>query len=223
MKFHPQTILLAVLLAWLSFPALAQKADDPRRDSQTWPDVTATIKLDDKFSLILFGTIRFGRDDTALVSHQAGIGFSRKLGKYLTGGVQYRYVDNEPTPNRQSTEHRVFADLTPRVPLKFGFQVSDRNRMEWRNINDKVSWRYRNRVQFERPISVGERKITPYISGETMYDTRYDNLTRSQFFVGARVPIVKHFTLDGFYMRQFDARANPGFLHVVGTFIRLDF
>lgn len=223
MKFHPQTILPTILLACLSFPALAQKADDPRRDSQIWPDITATIKLDDKYSLLLFGTIRVGRDDTALVSHQAGIGVSRKFNKYLSGTTQYRYVNNEPTPGRQSTEHRVFADLTPRAPLKFGFQISDRNRIEWRDINDKISWRYRNRPQIERPFSIGDRKITPYISGESQYDSRFDNWTRNQFYAGVRVPIVKHFTLDWFYMKQWDARSKPGFLHVLGTFIRLDF
>jgi hypothetical protein len=223
LKFHSKTILLAALLSCSSFPVLAQKVDNPGRDSQIWPDVTATIRLDDKYSLLLFGTIRFGRDDSALVSHQAGVGVSRKFNKYLTGTAQYRYVSNEPTPNKQSTEHRLFADLTPRIPLKFGIQISDRNRIEWRDINDKVSWRYRNRVQFERSINIGEHKITPYISGESQYDSRYDNWTRNQFYLGTRVPIVKHFTLDGFYMRQWDARSKPGFLHVVGTFIRLDF
>ncbi len=223
MKFHPPTTLPVVLLVCLSFPALAQKADDPQRDSQIWPDVTATIKLDEKFSLILFGTIRFGRDDTALVSHQAGIGVSHRFNKYLTGGVQYRFVENEPTPDRQSTEHRVFAELTPRTPLKFGFQISDRNRIEWRNINDKVAWRYRNRLQFERPLSIGERKITPYFAGESMYDTRYDAWNRNQIYIGARVPIIKHVTFDGFYMKQWDARALPGFVNVFGAFWRLDF
>jgi hypothetical protein len=109
------------------------------------------------------------------------------------------------------------------VQLKFKFQVSDRNRFEWRNINGVVSWRYRNRLQFERPISIGERRVTPYISGETMYDTRFATWTRNQLYVGARVPIAAHVTWDVFYMRQWDARAQPGFLNVFGTFIRLDF
>lgn len=222
MKFARQTILLAIVLSCGRLAALAQN-DDPRRDSQIWPDVTANIKLDKTLNLVLFGTLRLGRDDTALTSHQAGIGISRRMGQYLSGGVHYRFIENEPTPNRQSTEHRLFADLTPRAPLKLGIQFSDRNRIEWRNINDRVSWRYRNRLQLERAFTIGERKITPYISGESMYDTRFDTWNRNQLYIGARVPIVNHFTFDGFYMRQWDARALPGFLNVVGTFIRLEF
>jgi len=223
LKFHRRTSLLALLLIGLSVSALAQQADDPRRDSQIWPDTTATIKLNDKYSLVLFGTIRLGRDDTALISHQAGIGISRKLNKYLTAATQYRYVANEPTPDKQSTEHRVYAELTSRAPLKFGLQISDRNRIEWRDINERVSWRYRNRMQIERPFSIKDRKITPYSAIEPMYDTRFDTWNRTQFYLGARVPIIKHVTFDGFYMKQWDARSLPGFLNVFGAFWRLDF
>lgn len=223
MKVHQQKILLAVLLACLGSRVVAQRRDDPRRDSQIWPDTTISIKLDEKLTLVMFGTIRLGRDDSAAVSHQAGIGISRKLSKNLTGAVHYRFVENEPTPDRLSTEHRLWAELTPRTSLKFGINLSDRNRMEWRAINDNVSWRYRNRLQFERPFTLNERKITPYISGETMYDTRYHTWNRSQFYVGTRIPVIKHVTFDGFYMRQWDARALPGFLHVLGAFWRLEF
>lgn len=202
---------------------MAQRRDDPSRDSQIWPDVITTIDLNERLSLVIFTTLRLGRDDSALINKQLGIGLNRTLSKKLSTAFQYRFIKNEPTPNRLSTEHRLHADLTTRTPLKFGFQVSDRNRFEWRNINGNVSWRYRNRVQFERPFSIGERRITPYISGETMYDTRFDTWTRNQLYIGARVPIVKHVTWDGFYMRQWDARTQPGFLNVAGTFVRLDF
>lgn len=223
MKFHRHILLLALLLACFSSCAFAQRRDDPRLDSQFWPDTTVTIKLDKNLNLILFGTIRLGRNDTAQVSRQGGFGFSHTFNKHLSGGTQYRFVHNEPTPDKPSNEHRLFAELTPRTPLKFGFQISDRNRIEWRKINGQVSWRYRNRLQFERPFSIKDRKITPYVAGEPMYDSRYDTWSRTQAYFGARVPIVKHFTLDGFYARQWDARAKPGFLHVIGTFIRLDF
>lgn len=219
-------LLFAVLLicAWSS--AFGQRRDDPQRDSQLWPDVTVTIRLEHNFSLFLFGTARLGRDDSAFVSRQAGIGFSRSFSKHFAGTLSYRYLENEPTPGRQSTEHRLFADFTPRTPLKYGFQVSDRNRIEWRDINAQVSWRYRNRLQFERPFNISrsrERRITPYVAGETMYDTRFHAWNRNQIYIGARVPVVKHLTIEGFYMKQWDARTRPGFLNVVGAFWRFEY
>ena len=225
MKTHPQGVLLALLLACLGSSASAQSGD-PQRDTQIWPDTTLTIKLKNNFSLFFFGTIRLGRDDSALISQQAGIGLMRGFGKHFSTSLAYRYIANEPTPDRSSTEHRLFADFTPRTPLKFGVNISDRNHIEWRNINDKISWRYRNRLQFERPFGIPhwrERKVTPYVAGETQYDTRYRAWSRNLLFVGTRLPLSKHVTFDGFYMRQWDARTRPGFLHVIGTFWKLEF
>jgi len=216
-------IVLAAAMFCLRTSSFAQiPNDDPRRDTQVWNDTFLTIKLRSDLNLILFGTIRAGRDSSALVSEQAGVGMSKSFGKYFSGTVFYRYINSEPAPDRQSHEDRIYVDLTPRAPLGLGFSISDRNRVEWRNISHAVSWRYRNRLQFERPISIGERKITPYISGETQYDTRTHTLSRNQFFVGARAPLSRHVTFDGFYMRQWDARVNPGFLHVIGAYWRLE-
>jgi len=227
LRIHPHRVLLAFLLACLGPSALAQGANDPQRDSQIWPDTTVTIKLHHHFSLSLFGTIRLGREDSALISQQAGIGLARAFGKHFSAGVSYRYIENEPTPTRSSTEHRIFAEVTSRTPLKLGFNVSDRNRIEWRNINEAVSWRYRNRLQFERPVNLAfhghERKVTPYVAGESQYDTRYRTWNRNQLYVGARLPLTTHVTFDGFYMKQWDARTRPGFLNVVGAYWRLEF
>ncbi len=226
MKTLPHGMAMAILLVWLVSPAFAQSSD-PQRDSQIWPDTTITFKLKNNFSFFLFGTIRLGRDESALVSQQAGIGLTRSFGKYFSTSLAYRYIENEPTPTKSSTEQRVFADFTPRGPLKFGVNVSDRNRVEWRNINDRISWRYRNRLQFERPFSIQlrghERKITPYLSAESMYDTRYRTWNRTQAYIGARLPLTKHVTFDGFYMKQWDARARPGFLNVFGALWKFEF
>ena len=97
------------------------------------------------------------------------------------------------------------------------------HRIEWRDINTRVSWRYRNRLQFERPLAISEHKLTPYVACEPMYDTRHRTWSRTQCYVGSRIPLNKHVTFDGFYMRQWDARANPGFLHVFGAYWRLEY
>lgn len=213
--------VLAVL-ALLSTNAAAQSRDD-LHDSQIWSDTQVNIKLRPELSLVLFGTLRLGRNDTAFVSQQTGGGLSRSFGKHFSSGLFYRFIASEPTPTRRSNEHRVFVDLTPRTALGKGFVVQDRNRLEWRNVSHRASWRYRNRLQFERPFNLWERKLTPYVSGEIYYDTRFRAWNRTQAFVGARFPLSKHVTFDGFYMRQWDAHTRPGFLHVIGAYWRLEF
>ena len=222
-QFAAVAIVLTTLLLGVGATAFAQGRDDPFADSQIWTETQVSIKLRPDLRLILIGTIRLGRNDSAFINEQAGIGLSRNFGEHLTGAVYYRYISSEPTPDRQSRENRLQFELTPRTPLKWGFGMSDRNRIEWRNINGRVSWRYRNRLQFDHPVAIGERRITPYVAGEIQCDTRYDTCNRNQVYAGARVPLSKHVTFDGFYMRQWDARTRPGFIQVIGAYWRLEF
>lgn len=222
-QFTAGAVILTALLLGAGAISFAQGRDDPFADSQTWSETQVTIKLRPDLNLILVGTLRIGRNDTAFINEQAGIGLSRAFGRRLTGAVFYRYINSEPTPDRQSRENRLLFELTPRTPLKRGFGMSDRNRIELRNINGRVSWRYRNRLQFDHPLAIAEHRITPYVAGEIQCDTRYDTCNRNQIYAGARVPLSKHVTFDGFYMRQWDARTRPGFIQVIGAYWRLEF
>lgn len=219
---HKTLVLLFVLLL-LSLRTAAQSDDDPQRDAQIWPDAQVAFRLRPDLRLIFYGTMRLGRDDSALISERVGIGMSKSFGEHFSGGAFYYYIISEPTPTRRSSEHRVFVDLVPRRALGKGFIVQDRNRLEWRDVNQRTSWRYRNRLQFERPFNLGERRVTPYVAGELFFDTRFQTWNRQQIYVGARLPLNRHVTLDGFYSRTWDARARPGFLHIIGAFWRLEF
>lgn len=216
-------VSLLLCLLWGAATASAQSTDDARSDTQLWPDVSLAIRLREKVRLNLQTTVREGRDITTAVNEQFGIGLAVSLNKYITVAHMYRLIRSHPFPGSRQLESRWGTDLTIRVPLRGGFVVSDRNRHEFRNIAGTWSQRYRNRMQVERSFSILDRRITPYISAEPYYDTRFHEWARTQYFVGARVPIIKHLTLDGFYMRQLDDRSRPGNLHVIGTFIRLDF
>ncbi len=219
----PHRLLWLLLLLPGSLFAQEPKAIDGYHDAQLWPDVNVSVRLRPDLALGLFSTLRLGREIHTPVNEQLGVGMTKILRKGLTTAAWYRYNASQPLPGRSSREHRLFADLTPRLPLKWGFQMSDRNRIEWRNINHDISWRYRNRVQIERPLSIHDHRLIPYASAETYYDNRFHTLSRSQVFVGSRVPLTRHVSLDGFYMRQFDARSRPGFLHVMGMLWRIEY
>jgi len=214
--------VIPILLLLTASTARAQTRDDPAADTQIWPDTQITINLDRNCSIVIHGTIRLGRNNSAFVNEQIGAGFRRSIGRYFSTSLNFRFLNSEPAPTRLVREKRIFVDLTPRFPVGAGFQLQDRNRIEWRDVNGRIDYRYRNRLQLERSFSLGEMKVTPYISSEAFYDTRFGAWNRSQHFVGMRVPLNKHLTLDGFYMRQLDDRVRPGFLHVIGTFLRVE-
>jgi hypothetical protein len=219
------SLLPGILLSGILLPVrvVAQTATDTEHEAQLWPDVQATINLKDRWSLVLFGTARLGRGWTAINNEQLGVGVTKRLGSGFSTSLMYRRVYSQPQPGRNVVEDRLFGDLTPRWALTKRWQLSDRNRFEWRRIDGRTSFRYRNRPQLERPISIGEKRITPYISFETFFDSRFREWSRFQIYTGTRIPLSRHLTLDGFYMHQWDDRARPGYIDVVGAQWRFEF
>ena len=203
--------------------ARGQSGVAPIGDTQLWPEIQATIELNRRASLVLFGTVRPGRNLTANVDDQAGVGFSFKLSKYLTVSPLYRYIVTSPAPHRHLHEHRFFCDTTIRIPLGAGFAIADRNRTELRNVEGVISERYRQRLMFERKFNFGEHEVTPYIAEEVFYDSRFHHWTRNRVNIGARLPLAKHLALDCYYLYQHDERLRPYKVHAVNIRFNLDF
>jgi hypothetical protein len=159
----------------------------------------------------------------AFTQEQLGTAVNFRINDYLNIIPSYRHVWSHPTPTRRSQENRYFVDVTPRLPLPKGFTLLDRNRSELREINDQVSWRYRNRLQLEKTFAWHEHQLISYLAEEVHYDSRYHKWNRKQFWVGTRVLVSKHLTLDLHYSRNLDERAQPGRWHVIGLMSRLEF
>lgn len=222
---HLRTRLSLVLMCAVvgAVGVRAQAANEWHADTQIWPEATLSFHLRPDTTLQLYGTIRPGRDATAIVAKQAGIGVGYALNRYLSIFGSYRYIVSDPVPGRHQTEHRYFFDLTGRVPLGQHFMLSDRNRVEVRDMAGNVSHRYRNRVQVECDLRLGERRVAPYAAYEIFYDDRFDLWSRRQYFAGTRLPLGKHLTLDTYFMRQLDVRARPGRVSTVGIHFRFDY
>ena len=216
-------LFLLLLLTAVRVRSIAQTTSATDEDTQLWPDVTVGFKLTPKITLNLFGTLRFGQHEKDLVSEQLGAVVNIRLNKYLSIAPSYRHLWSQPDATRHSQEDRYFIDATPRVPLPKGFSFSDRNRAEVRNIQNVISWRYRNRPQLEKAFTWHDHPLTAYVSGEVYYDSRYHYWSRRQYWVGTRVPISKHLTMDFHYSRNQDERARPGYLHIIGVFSRFEF
>jgi|HubBroStandDraft_5_1064220.scaffolds.fasta_scaffold10064_3 hypothetical protein len=117
----------------------------------------------------------------------------------------YRYIPSTDGP----TEHRIVTEATPRFPLKVGFLISDRNRIDFRFINGDFSWRYRNRLTAERTFSILGYHFIPYVRGEGFYDSNYEKWSRTTLGIGSTFPIRKHTEIDSSYEHQNDTSKSP--------------
>lgn len=105
----------------------------------------------------------------------------------------YRYM-----PSTDGTvEHRGFAEATGRYPLLRGVLLSDRNRVEFRDISGQFFWRYRNRLSSERTFAIHGYHFTPYLRAEAFYDEKVSKWSRTALTAGSTFPIGKRLSWNG--------------------------
>ena len=202
----------------------AQQAGPANADWQLWPEINLSVALNERVSLLAFGTLHVGQDVSDLNEEQAGVGLKFALNKYFSLSPAYRYSRGQPPGRSHVREHRGFLDFNARMPLGDKFQLSDRNRGEIRRINGVTSGRYRNRLQIERPFRISEHKVIPYLADEVFYDTRFHIWNRNRIYAGVRVPLNKHFGVDGYFLEQHDVRDQPfRTRHVIALSLKLDY
>jgi len=113
--------------------------------------------------------------------------------------VGYRYL---PTPDQPPT-NRMEPVLTAALPVpKLKIVMTDRNRadLDWQNGN--LSWRYRNRLQFERSVRIHSYHLSPFVSTEVFYESRYGKWSDTAIYAGCIFRLGKHSEVNPYYEHQ---------------------
>ena len=237
----PKTLVLIsglFLLVFLS-DTRTLRAQEPTTRDEFWPSIEVYINVKPKVRLYLLGTVSKTIEDGELFNAQS---YEAQIGAHvdyipneqLILRAGYRYGRAVGENDDGFREHRLLSDQILRKLLPGDLLLTDRNREEFRFITGEFSFRYRNRVQIERefkwsrvPFLKG-RTITPYMSGELSYDTRYGTWNRNRYAVGMiqslkRGPILRKLlpkrglNLDIYLMRQNDSRSSPAHVNAVGA------
>ena len=192
------------------------------------------VNLKPKVRLYFLGTVSKSVEDGELRNAQA---YEAQIGAHVdyipnehvilrTG---YRFGSAVGSDSDAFKEHRFLTEQTLRELLPGGLLLSDRNREDFRFVDGDFSFRYRNRVTVEREFHLfRERTITPYVSGELFYDTRYDVWNRNRYAVGVQTSLRRgsvlkmllprrQIILDIYFMRQNDSRSDAPHVNALGA------
>ena len=225
--------ILSLLLYLVLIGSQAVKAQEPTTRKEFWPEVDVYITVKPKVRLYLTGTVSKTVEDGELRNAQ---GYESQIGVHvdyipnqhviLRTGYRYGTSVGNSDPFK---EHRLLSEQTLRQLLPGDLLLSDRNREDFRFVDGDFSFRYRNRVTLEREFHLLKaRTITPYVSGEIFYDTRYNIWNRNRFSFGVqqslrRGPLRKillpkrQVILDLYYMRQNDSRSDIQHVNAIGA------
>ena len=210
-----------LLAATIVVTASAQTSSPPREDTQFWNETQLIAPVNKKLDVVMFGVLRVGRDLTRPVDERIGAGVAFKPNRHFTFQPHYLYVAQQPFAGRKVFEHRLNLEATLRVfPGKF--TIADRNRLERRvRHSSRDFWVYRNRLQIDYPVRIGDFQFKPFVADEFWYDSGAGQWTRNRFSVGVIKEFNKQLAGELFYLRQNDGRARPGNLHAIGTTLRI--
>ena len=134
--------------------------------------------------------------------------------RILVLNAGYRYL---PGTQSDGAENRIVLSATPNYPLMWKLILSDRNQMELRFIEGTFSWRYRNRLAFQRPFQIGSYKLTPYARCEEYYSSQYSKWYDTALSAGVNLPVTKEIELSPYYEHQTETNKSPNkVVHSVG-------
>jgi hypothetical protein len=122
----------------------------------------------------------------------------------LTIGYRYLPVPDQPPTNRMEPV------LTGAMPVpKVKILLTDRNRADLDWQNGSFSWRYRNRVQFERSVKMRSYHLSPYASVEFFYESQYSKWSDTAVYAGCQFPLGKHSEVNPYYEHQNKTGKSP--------------
>ena len=234
----PLVLMSGLFLLVLLIDTRKIRAQEPTTRDEFWPSIEVYLNVKPKVRLYLLGTVSKSVEDGELFNAQS---YEAQVGAHvdyipnehfiLRSGYRYgRAIGDNDNGFR---EHRLLSEQILRKLLPGDLLLTDRNREDFRFINGDFSFRYRNRVMIEREFQLNlpllrSRTITPYVSGEISYDTRFGVWNRNRYAVGVvqslrRGPILKTLlpkrglNLDIYLMRQNDSRSSPSHVNALGA------
>lgn len=138
----------------------------------------------------------------------------------LVMSIGYRYLSS---PGKAPT-NRMQPVVTIHLPIKAGLLFTDRNRADLDWSNGSFTWRYRNRSELERRLTIRSYHPAPYASAEFFYESQYQKWSTTALHAGCLFPAGKHFEFDSYYEHQNITGKSPNQqLNQIGLILNLYF
>jgi Protein of unknown function (DUF2490) len=128
----------------------------------------------------------------------ATIGLDQSKNNVLVLSFGYRYL---PQANGAPETNRLEPVATLQLPFET-FEVSDRNRADLDWELGTLTWRYRNRIQIERPLLAGRVHLIPYASAEFFYESVYQKWSTTEVDAGLTIPLGHKVQICPYYQHE---------------------
>jgi hypothetical protein len=189
-----------------------------------WPELDLWFPLGERTRLLLTAS---GTHDTETGDSAAGVGgifLDFKANPDVSYGAGYKYLAGVSQSGvRKSPEHRVEFDFTYRWPIASDTRLSDRTRIDLRDIDGSTMYRLRNRLRLDKDLRFRHLMPTPYASLEAFYDSYFNKVSRFRFELGTTIPTGTKLAWDFYLVRQRDLYPKTQFVNAIGITLNVQF
>ncbi len=227
MKSFRKAFLLIALLILSSASVFSQTRFET--DFQLWNDTQFIVPLDKKkeWNAVVWVFGRFGDNVRTTTDARVGGLITKKINKYVSVGGGYLYRYSNPTFVRKRYESRYLGQAVFTVPLssdkKWTLSIAIFIRYENRYSRPNATV-LRSRFWVKRQVTIGRKKIEPFVSFEPFYDSRLKTFARYRTQAGVSHKFNEKFGGDFYYIRQNETGGGtrPGTLNGIGTSFRVN-
>lgn len=199
LKLISKVVFAALMWSVFAYPAMAYEDGD----FQYWNANEIEWKAKADWKVSVGEELRWGGNASQMYYQHSDIGLSYSgMADWFDIKAGYRQVFNK---GKKSWTYENIPNLNGTLKFDlFGFKFSDRNRLEFRDIeNKKDNWRYRNLLKAKIPMTIGKVKVEPYVADETFFDlSRHCEFNRNRMYSGLEFVIFGGFTVDLHYILQ---------------------
>lgn len=186
---------MVLFFLWVGMNASAEARDD----WEYWNEFEFKKALQEKIDFRFTNEARFQDDLGNFYQTEPQITLLWKPRKFIEIGPGYRYSYTETSTGKNTDDHRVLLETTLKGAVaKWG--ISNRHRVEYRNLTDKEFWGWRGRLRVSHPVKVGKWEVSPFVSDELFWDTRREEFNQNRFSLGFSKSLSKTVGLDIYYM-----------------------
>lgn len=219
----PVGLVLVVALALVPRALFAQSANlYPRRDFQAWTSIITSHAMSKRTDFLIGAGLRYGNDQGHLTYRRVATGFAFHWHRFLTLQPYYQYSVSDSLSGPLEPENRLALATIVAIPWK-RWLLRDRNLEERRFLVKGQEWRYRNRVEFRRPIAIIRERLSIFAWDEVYYSSHLRRWYRNRFALGAGRRLTEKISVDVFYVHQNDGFSHPGNLDGVGMLLKTKF
>jgi hypothetical protein len=183
--------------------ALAVSSARAEESNEYWPEAQFHYWFNDHRSrAIVMAAYSRNRDSETNYQAEQGLTFEHQFDSWFLGRIGYRH--GSATDGGAFTENRLLTEQIFRLYLPGKVIADYRTREDFRWLDTGFSVRLRERLQVQRDVTIDNYAFTPYASAEVTFDTRYGSFSRYRLTLGVTLPIVRHFSIEPYVVRQVD-------------------